>query len=211
MLHHSGYGPYLVTFTRAAFPTNSNAVFWLTPPDTPFEDGLYGEPLLREISDCQTSLLEATDDYANFFLGNLHVAELLQGLCSIKGSEEWLSEFCRAVKSPELIHDLVKHPRLQTPMLILLSELSNLLTRIKIQEEFPRDFTDMDASWRRARQRVVLLMETLYAIKDPLTSNEFAGLCDALKWDNPRVRAKRLVNLVVGPDPDPPMMEQKKE
>ena len=195
--HHSGYGDYKVTFSRTNYPSDTNAMFWLTYNDPFFIPGLYGQTLLRSISRCLTppTANPALVERKRFFGELASIIEIMKIICPrIKDPKnpEWGRYFCNFFILPEVWYHLIQDPLLFTPSIQLLREMDGYVNRINIQQKFPSELQKVINPTNKTKKLLIHLLDKIEESKNPFLLKQVDSLKRAIKWEHPQNRAKEL-------------------
>ncbi|UCE27240.1 MAG: hypothetical protein JSW52_00355 [Candidatus Coatesbacteria bacterium] len=212
-VHHSAYGPYLVTFTRSEVIVDDVAAFW--QPQTiwgsPFRGGVYGQRLLSGIAECPISALVVP---GAFHVGGIPPEMILEAiekygiplwspLSPPDGPGDGVGPSPLPILLGELMADadlrlrLIQNDELRTPTLTVIYELDHF-ARVNRSFLGKREGAakTREVAVRRLRKRTFSWLDAVYLAGDAELIKVCAPIIESVGWQPPERRAEEMIRAV---------------
>ena len=189
-IHHSGYGRYDVTWSRVNFGSSQNAVFWLTPDQSIFTQGLYGQNLLQSIPECSLNSILVPG-----FFGIMRFLKeyTFEFICERLKPIPWGRDFCEFFGDPGFWMEFIDEPIIRGKVYEVLRSMKDLVYPMIRKKMDPKIFIKTKSGLvKQFESKLVQFLDYINAHNLKSLQKRFAKLEKSLGWKSPVDRARVL-------------------
>jgi hypothetical protein len=194
-IHHSGYGQYDVTWSRVDFGSSKNAVFWLTPNQSIFTQGLYGQNLLQSIPECSLNLAIVPG-----FFGIMRFLEeyTFEFICKLLTPIPWGRDLCEPLGDPRFWMEFAKEPIIRGKIYEVLRSVRDLVYPMIQKKMDPKVVIKTKPNLvKQVERKLVQFLDYINAHNSKSLQKRFEKLEKSIGWKSPFDRARVLNSIVM--------------
>jgi len=194
LIHHSGFGQYDVTWSRVNFGSSQNAVFWLTPDQSIFAQGLYGQNLLQSIPECSDNTAKVPGFFGIIpFLKEFTFVFIWKEICEFLKVLPYGIDFCEPFGDPRFWMEFAEEPIIRGKVYEVLRSVRDLVYPMIQKKTDPKIVIKTKPGLvKRFESKLVQFFDYIYAQNLKPLQKRFTKLEKSIGWKNPIDRARVL-------------------